>query len=349
MTRVKKFSAIAIAMACSACATAPRVIPPPPVVIGADTIPVPIDELGAHTYRRAQGGLYPGGANVPPADHDANGIGRRNSIKPLDVNGLPNATGRYVLMSVGAGNSSAAWCSTSSAPPCDSWSLAGRAASDATVNHGPLVIVNGAIAGADFDQWSNPGSPNYVRIRDTRLAPLGLSENQVQAIWMSVQDSAAAFPLSASAADAAPRLQRMGTTIRTLKKRYPNLQLLFISSRAYRGYEAGGEPAAYESGFVVKWAIESQIDQQRGQAHNPDVGDLSISSGASPWIGWGPYYWSRGSTPRTDGVFWRQSDFDPSGSNLSPAGAGKIGSLLLDFFKTSPYTRCWFLAGLGCN
>lgn len=325
--RVRMCAALSIALGSAACATAPRVIPPPPVVIGADTIPRPIDELGARTYRGIQGGLYPGGANVPPSDHDAMGAGRRAAITALDVNGLPSSSGRYVLISVGAGNTSAAWCSTSSAPPCDSWSLAGRAASDPAVNHGPLVIVNGAIAGADLDRWSNPSSPNYVRIRDTRLAPLGLSENQVQAIWMSVEDSGAAFPLSTTAVDAAPRLQRMGATIRALKKRYPHLQLLFISSSSYRGSIAGGEPTAYESGFVVKWSIESQINQQRGQPQNADAGDLSISSGAAPWIGWGPYYWARESSP----------------------GAGKVGLLLLDFFKTSPYTRCWFLTGPVCG
>ncbi|MDQ6718731.1 MAG: hypothetical protein M3Z17_10365 [Gemmatimonadota bacterium] len=347
--RTTNLTALAVAFASAACASVPQAVSPPPVVIGADTIPIPINELGARTYRGVQGGLYPGGANLPSADLDALGVTRRDAIKPLGANGLPSPSGRYVLMSVGAGNASASWCSISSAPPCDSWSLAGRAASDPSVNRGPLVIVNGAIAGAEFDRWSNPSSQNYVRIRDTRLAPLGLSENQVQAIWMGIPDSGAAFPLSASAADAAPRLQRMGTTIRALKKRYPNLQLLFISSGAYRGYSATGEPAAYESGFIVKWAIESQVNSQRMQPQFSDAGDLSISSGSAPWIAWGPYVWARGAAPRADGVAWLQSDFDADGSSLSPAGAGKLGSLLLDFFKTSPYTRCWFLAGPVCG
>jgi hypothetical protein len=332
-----------------ACASAPRVTPPSPVVVEADTIAIPLDELGARKYRGVQGGLYPGGVNVPPADHAAVGIARRNLIRPLDVNGYPNGAGRYVLMSVGAGNASAVWCSRSSAPPCGSWSLTGRAVSDPSVNHGPLVIVNGAIPGGEADLWSNPSAANYNRIRDTRLAPLGLSEKQVQIIWMNIQDTAAAFPAVASPADAAPRLQRMGAIIRALKKRYPNLQLLFVASRPYLGYSANGEPAAYESGFVVKWAIESQMAQELGRLPNPDAGDLSESSGLAPWVAWGPYFWSRGPAPRTDGVAWLQSDFDGGGSLLSLSGESKIASLLFDFFKSSPFTRCWFLAGPACG
>lgn len=349
MTKLK--SVVATVMICTGagCASAPRTVPLPSVATPADTIPIPLDDLGTRTYHGLQGGLYPGGANAVPADHDAVGIARRNAIRPLDVNGNPSGAGRYVLMSVGAGNTSSAWCSRSSAPPCASSSLTRRAASDPSVNHDVMVIVNGAIPGGESDLWSNPATANYNRIRDTRLAPLGLSEKQVQVIWMSLQDSAAAFPIPASPADAAPRLQRMGATIRALKRRYPNLQLLFIASRAYGGYFPGGEPTAYESGFVVKWTIESQIAQGRGQFPNPDAGDLSNSSGVAPWVAWGPYFWSRGSTPRADGVAWIRSDFDSGGSSLSQSGESKLASLLLTFFKSSPYTRCWFLAGPVCG
>lgn len=347
--KLKNLAAIAMTLAGASCVSAPRAVPLPPIVAAADTIPIPLDDLGTRTYHGMQGGLYPGGVNAVPADHDAVGIARRNAIRPLDVNGYPSGAGRYVLMSVGAGNASSAWCSRSSAPPCASWSLTGRAVSDPSVNHGAMVIVNGAIPGGEFDLWSDPGTANYNRIRDTRLAPLGLSEKQVQVIWMSIQDSAEAFPISATPADAAPRLRRMGATIRALKRRYPNLQLLFIASRAYRGYSPGGEPAAYESAFVVKWTIESQIAQERGQLPNPDAGDLSIPSGAASWVAWGPYFWSRGSSPRADGVAWIRPDFDAGGSSLSQSGESKLASLLLSFFKSSADTRCWFLAGTVCG
>lgn len=330
-----------------ACA-APQPHPTVPVrVVGTDTIPIPISEMGPRTYKGLSGGLYPGGLNLEPSDHDAVGIVRRNAVRPLSVNGIPTGAGRYVLMSVGGTNASAAWCSASSAPPCNSWSFSGRSVSDPSVNHSALVIVNGAFPRANVAGWSSAASPNYDRIRDTRLAPLGLSEKQVQAIWMPFADTGAVFPVTASAASASARLQRIGATIRTLKQRYPNLQLLFISSAAYGGYSISGEPSRYESGFVVRWTLESQISQLRGQSPNVDVGDLSGT--AAPWISWGPYLWTRGSDARADGFFWAPADNDSAGTGLSRAGEAKVGGALFEFFKASSYTRCWFLAGPVCG
>ena len=331
----------------SACAP-PKPLPPPVRVVGADTIPIPLSEMGVRTYKGLEGGLYPDRSNSEPADHDALGIAHRNAIRPLDVNGFPNGAGHYVLMSIGGAGVSAAWCSVSSAPPCNSWSFTGRATSDAFVNHTALVIVNAALPTATISMWTSPTSANYNRIRDTRLAPLGLSEKQVQAIWMNLADSDSVLPVTASPADAAARLQRLGAAIRALKQRYPNLQLLFVSSPRYAGYRLDGEPLAYESGFAVKWIVESQIDQLRGRAANADAGDLSLARG-TPWISWGPYIWTRGEQSRRDGMTWLRADYDSSATRLSRQGEEKLGGILFDFFRNSVYTRCWFLAGPVCG
>ena len=333
-------------MILAACAPPPHQAPLR--VVGADTVAIPLTEMGVRTYKGLEGGLYPDRSNSEPADHDAIGIAHRNAIRPLDVNGQPSESGRYVLMSVGDADVSAGWCSVSSAPPCNSWSFAGRAVSDVFVNHTALVVVNGASPSATNAMWMSPASANYNRIRDTRLAPLGLSERQVQAIWMNVADSDTVFPITASAADGALRLQHLGSTIRALKRRYPNLQLLFLSSPRYAGYYAGGEPSTYESGFVIKWAIESQVRESRGQAPNLDAGEFSPSNGIAPWISWGPYLWTRGELPRIDGLAWTRADYDSTGTRLSRQGEEKLGGLLFEFFKSSAYARCWFLAGPGC-
>jgi hypothetical protein len=310
--------------------------PPPPVVTTVvaplpltDTVAVPIDALGARTYHGLQGGLYPGGANVPPADYHSVGVARANAVRPLAVNGIPSVTGKYVLMSVGGPGVTAAWCSMSSAPPCDSWTFTGRAVSDPSVNHSSLVIVNAAAPGRDIGRWANAGDSIYTRIRDTRLAPLGLSENQVQVIWMVLRDSATNFSRAASPNDAAPQLRNIESVIRALKSRYPNLQLLFVSARVYSVYAPNAEPSAYESGFVVKWAIESQIAEARDRPAN-----------TAPWISWGPYLWNPS---------WPRTEFDSAGTGLSQSGRARIAGSLLEFFKTSPYTRCWFVAGATCN
>jgi len=317
-----------------------------------DTVRVALNDLGAGLYRGFPGGLYPAGSNAVPADHDAAGIGRRNLVRPLDVNGNPSTVGRYVLISIGMSNTTQEWCSASSAPPCDSWSFTGKAMADAAVNHSTLVIVNGAAAGQDASMWASPTAANYDRIRDTRLAPLGLSEKQVQVAWVKLADANPTASLPSSDADAYLLLRHLGAVLRALKTRYPNLQQVFLSSRIYAGYATTAlnpEPYAYESGFSVKWAIESQINQARGGAVDPNAGNLGYTSSVAPWIAWGPYLWADGMSARSDGLTWSREEMEADGTHPSQAGESKVGAMLLQFFRASPYTGCWFLAGRVCG
>ena len=67
------------------------------------------------------------------------------------------------------------------------------------------------------------------------------------------------------------------------------------------------------------------------------------------YLAWGPYLWSYGDRPRADGLIWPRDHFKEDGSHPSFIGAEVVGGALLDFFKTSPFTRCWFLDGLTCS
>lgn len=345
---------LATASMLGGCAPPPPPPPPPkPVVVGppTDTVRVPLTDLLTGTYYGHSGGLYPGSVNFPPADHDSAARSRRNAIKPLDVNGDESPFGKYVLLSIGSSNTTQEWCSASSGPPCTSWSFMGRAAQDAGVNHYALVIVNGAAAGQDAQQWTSPASPNYDRIKVGRLAPLGLSENQVQAVWVDLFDAKPAVSLPADTADATILLTNLGQVVRALRVHYPYLRLVFISSRVYGGYatvDLNPEPYAYESGFSVKWLIESQINEMHGQPPNPRAGTLDYVKRAAPLILWGPYLWAAGPVPRSDGVVWLQSEFEADGFHPSQTGETKAVEKLLDFFRNSPYTRCWFVNGGYC-
>jgi hypothetical protein len=327
--------------------------PPKPVVpvVPADTVKVPLIDLLGNTYHGHAGGLYPGGTNFPPADHDSVAKLRRNTIKPLDVNGDESPFGKFVLLSIGSSNTSREWCSSASGPPCSASSFMGRAAQDASVNHYTMVIVNGAAEGQDAAQWTSPTSPNYERIKVGRLAPLGLSENQVQAVWLDLFDAKPTASLPADSADANTLLANLGMVMRALRAHYPYLRLVFVSSREYGGYatiDLNPEPYAYESGFAVKSLIESQINEMRGQPPNPRAGTLDYVKRAAPLLLWGPYLWAAGATPRSDGLVWLSTDFDADGFNPSQAGIAKVAEKLLDFFRNSPYTRCWFVNGGYC-
>jgi hypothetical protein len=227
----------------------------------------------------------------------------------------------------------------------------GRAAADPTVNRNTLVIVNGAADGQDAPAWSTPKSPAYERIKNVRLAPLGLSENQVEIVWLNVADPHPNLSLPADSADAQVFLANLGAIVRALRVRYPYLQLVFLTSRSYGGYGNTGwnpEPYAYEEGFSVKWAIESQINEMRGKPVNPLAGSLSNAKRQAPVMLWGPYIWADGMTPRSDGLVWQRSDFEDDGQHPSQAGETKVGQMLLDFFKNSLYTKCWFVANQYC-
>ncbi|HET8947139.1 MAG TPA: hypothetical protein VFQ07_09160, partial [Candidatus Polarisedimenticolia bacterium] len=108
------------------------------------------------------------------------------------------------------------------------------------------------------------------------------------------------------------------------------------------------EPYAFEIGFSIKWLVASQITQVRGGAFDPDAGDLDYRAGTIPWVDWGPYLWANGTTPRSDGLVWTNTDFRGGGECTHPSvyAEQKVAAMLLGFMKTSPYTP-WFLAAGG--
>ncbi len=316
--------------------------------------PVPLPELGIGTYKGFVGGLYPAGANVEPTGHAAAGQSRAKAVVPLDTSGTPSAVGKVVLLSLGMSNTTQEFCSSgSTATNCSSWSFMGQAAADTSVNHTTLAIVNGARGGQDAQTWDAATDVNYDTVRLNRLAPLGLTEKQVQVVWVKQADAGPQDSLPSTQADAYQLESRLGNIARALKTHYPNLQIIFYSSRIYAGYATttlNPEPFAYESGFAVKWLIQAQIEQMSngGTVTDARAGDLNYNTGAA-WLAWGPYLWADGLTPRQgDGLVWQNSDFVQDGTHPSQTGQQKVGTMLLTFFKTSPFTKCWFVNGGTC-
>jgi hypothetical protein len=325
--------------------------PPPGSASPLSVLRLPLTDMGSATYQGFSGGLYPAGNTLPP-QHAGLGIQRALAVEPLDASGQSSPQGKYVLLSIGMSNTTMEYCGVGGAPDlsCTTPSFGGQALADPAVNHAQLAIVDGALGGRSAEFWVSPQSPEYDRVRDNMLAPLGLSEAQVQAVWLKVANPAPSTSLPSQNADAFVLLAQMGSIVRALRVRYPNLAQVFVSSRIYGGYATTAlnpEPYAYESGFAVKWLIESQIRQLQTGAIDPRAGDLDPYS-VAPWLAWGPYMWADGANPRSDGLAWLSGDFTSDGTHPSPAGVQKVGSMLLDFFRQSPQTRCWFLENATC-
>jgi hypothetical protein len=326
------------------------IMPPPSDRIrgpaGANYGFIPISELGTQLYLGSfPGGLYGHGSNQVPPAHLKAGLSHAAAVRPLDAAGRPDPAGRYVLLSIGMSNTTQEFWGSNPRAAATSWSFAGQAAADGTVNHTALAIVDGAAGGQDAKTWISPSAPNYDRVRDEQLAPLGLGEAQVQAIWLKQADIQPTVALPKPNADAYNLEKALGNIVRACKVRYPNLQVAFLSSRIYAGYAATAlnpEPYAYESGFSVQRLVDAQADQTAGGGVDPIAGDLDHDGGAAPWIGWGPYLWADGANARFDGLVWLPADLESDGTHPSRSGQQKVGRLLLTFFLQSPFSRTWF-------
>ncbi len=313
---------------------------------GAAETLVPLSDLGTAKYQGYQGGLYPHGTNQIPEDHFAGGIRKAAQLVPRDIRGLPAPGGRIILLSVGMSNARHEFCGDawiwSQCPP---WTFGGQAWAAPAVNHTSLLLFNGAQGGGVTARWEDPAGETYENVR-SELAKFGLTEAQVQIVWMKGVSIGSRATLPNPEANAHVLLQELGQTARTLRIRFPNLQLVFVSSRIYGGYASPGvraEPFSFEGGFAHKWLVEAQIKQMRGEGENPTAGNLDYTT-VAPWIAWGPYLWADGPIPRSDGLLWLREDFDGDGVHPSPLGQEKVGMMLLQFFNASPITRGWFSA-----
>jgi hypothetical protein len=220
----------------------------------------PLPDLGLGTYKNFTGGLYANGTNTRPPPHEAAGLRIANQeIVPRDAAGnVDTNNGKIVMISVGMSNTT------------DEFSRLGpstfKPRADADLSKNPqLVIVDGAQGGRDSVQWTNINSTTWSTI-DAILTSqrYRVTTQQVQIAWIK-QARGRPSDYGAFPAHARVLQDNLEMIARALKVRYPNIKLVYLSSRtrAYVELTTGGlnpEPYAYESSFSVKWAIENQLD-----------------------------------------------------------------------------------------
>jgi hypothetical protein len=306
---------------------------------------IPLNEMTVgQTYKGQEGGLYGLGSNELPAEHRLLAEAAVAKIQPLDAAGNPHPNGRIVLMSLGMSNTLQHWMAFKK-----------RADSDREKAK-TVVVVNGAAGGQDARVWADPTGDHGRQLSipptgakgtawdyaDAMLAQQGVTREQVQAVWiyqaLMNPHQYGTFPEHADVL-----AECIGVMVREAKRRYPNLQIVYLSSRTYAGYalrELNPEPYAYESAFAVQQLITEQINGNPRYNCDPEKGPVT-----APVLVWGPYLWADGVIPRkTDGLIWERADFSPppDGTHPSAKGTAKVAQLLLDFFKNDPLARGWF-------
>ena len=318
-------------------------------------IKVPLVDMKGLAYLGSyEGGLYPGGVNEMPAAHYQAGVDIARQIEPLNLQGEPDPNGKIVMTSVGMSNTSSMFCGVADPnDSCKQGTFMSRFLDDRGTYHPNLVLIDGADPGKTAEKWEVADDPTFRRILDEELDPFGHSELQVQIAWINLTNARPSVSLPNAEGDALNLKKQYGNMLRALKERYPNIKMVFFSSRLYAGYATTNlnpEPYAYETGFAVKWVIEAQLNQMYEADATIDAvaGDLDYAT-VAPWVAWGPYLWANGNEPRDDGLFWLPEDFKDDGTHPARFGIEKVADILLDYFQNSGLTRCWFLQSASCG
>ncbi len=287
----------------------------------------PLTELGTGKYKGEDGGLYGGGRNEPPKLHLEAALKESAKIRPLDADGSPSKEGKIGLLSVGMSNTTQEYSRFKQLADADSAKAPN------------VVVIDGAQGGQTAARWADMTSALWPRV-DERLKAAGLSAKQIQVAWMKQAEAGPAqygdFPKHAK--------QLQGNLIKSLanlKARFPNLRIVYLSSRIYAGYATTGlnpEPYAYEEAFSMRWLIQDQI------AGKPELNyDSAKGQVQSPLLLWGPYLWADGETPRkADGLVYKREDLGGDGTHPSDLGRQKVAEQLLKFFTNDSTAKKWF-------
>jgi len=285
--------------------------PPPPQNL------IPLTELTGK-YQDQDGGLYGGGKNDPPPELAARAKQAAAQIHPLNAEGKPAADGKIVLVSLGMSNTTM------------EFGVFKRNADVDARKADNLVIVDCAQGSKTAMVWATQDQPWDVAL--TRIQKAGVTPAQVQVMWLK---EANAGPTTGWPAATDQLRDDVRTDIKRAREKYPNLKLVFLSSRIYGGCaktRLNPEPYAYEGAFAMRAVIRDQ----------PADGPVLL---------WGPYLWTNGEKGRAlDGLKWLPEDCtEKDGTHPSPKGEEKVAKLLLDFFTTNVNARPWFTKPLQAN
>ncbi len=273
------------------------------------------DMAASDTYKGEDGGLYGKGRNTPPEALQKVANAELGKIRPLDASGNPFKEGRIAFVSISMSNAT------------QEFSYFKRIADSDPAKSQAVTIIDCAQGGQAMAEWVDPNGGPW-READRRIDDAGISPKQVQVAWVKLANKGPRGDLQ----EHGRKLQSdTRAVIQNARARFPNLRIIYLSSRIYGGYATGPlnpEPYAYESAFAARWLI---LDQMKGEIK-------------SPVLVWGPYLWADGTSPRkSDGLIWKREDLGPDGTHPSQSGRAKVSDMLMRFYKEDPLAKSWFV------
>ena len=286
----------------------------------------PLSDMTAEDrYQGEDGGLYGEGRNSPPEAHERAARAELTRIQPLNADGQPAANGRIVFVSISMSNAT------------QEFSRFKQLADADPKKSDKLTIVDCAQGGQAMAEWAPPDARPWTNAEQT-LTRAGVTPKQVQVAWIKLANKGPRGALN----EHGKTLQRDTlAVIQNAKARFPNLRIVYLSSRIYGGYAGGAlnpEPFAYESAFAARWLIRDQIQGDAALNYSADKGAIK-----APLLLWGPYLWADGTSPRkSDQLVYTREDLAADGTHPSEEGRTKVARLMLDFFQTAPLSKPWF-------
>ncbi len=287
----------------------------------------PLNEMTADDrYKNQDGGLYGSGRNSPPEEHRRAAELELTLIQPLDFEGQSAANGKIVFISISMSNAT------------QEFSRFKQLADADPAKSKKLTIVDCAQGGQAMAEWAPADAPTWKEAA-RRLAAASVSPKQVQVAWIKLANKGPKGELESHGRE----LERdTKAVLQNAKSRFPNLRIVYLSSRIYGGYATSHlnpEPFAYESAFAARWLIQDQMKGEAGLNFNSEKGEVK-----APLLLWGPYLWADGTTPRKeDKLSYSREDLAGDGTHPSASGKDKVAGLLLDFLKSDSLAKSWFV------
>ena len=90
----------------------------------------------------------------------------------------------------------------------------------------------------------------------------GLTPQKVQVVWLKQANGGTQLGRDNFPIYAQHLRDDMATIVRRVRETYPNVQIVYLTSRIYTGYSRITlipEPVIYEGAFSVRWLIQDQI------------------------------------------------------------------------------------------